>query len=144
MDWHRPQFDAWTNNIRAAVDEAQRPAVIVAHSLGVIAAIHATYNIIGKIAGGFFVTPPSKASIEVIEAIDSAFAAEPLGILPYPSIIIASRDDPFSNYADSEALAKQIGAEISDAGSSGHINVDSGHGPWPEGLLRFAGFMKAL
>jgi predicted alpha/beta hydrolase family esterase len=144
MDWHRPRFQAWINNIRTAVDEAQRPVVIVAHSLGVTAAIHATYNTAGKIAGGFFVAPPSKASIKVIEAIDPAFAAEPAGVLSYPSIIVASRDDPFSDYAESEGLAQQIGAGLADAGNSGHINMESGHGPWPEGLLRFAGFMKSL
>ena len=30
------------------------------------------------------------------------------------------------------------------AGESGHINADSGHGPWPEGLMLFAGFIKTL
>ena len=41
-------------------------------------------------------------------------------------------------------MAYAWGAAIADAGSSGHINVESGHGPWPEGLMRFAGFLKAL
>jgi predicted alpha/beta hydrolase family esterase len=31
-----------------------------------------------------------------------------------------------------------------DAGAAGHINVDSGHGPWPEGSLAFANFMAKL
>jgi len=41
-------------------------------------------------------------------------------------------------------LARTLGAELIDAGFSGHINSESGHGPWPEGLMRFAGFLKTL
>jgi hypothetical protein len=37
-----------------------------------------------------------------------------------------------------------IGAEMVDAGFSGHINIESGHSPWPEGVLHFAGFLKTL
>jgi predicted alpha/beta hydrolase family esterase len=35
-------------------------------------------------------------------------------------------------------------AAIVDAGDAGHVNTESGHGPWPEGLMRFAGFLKQL
>jgi predicted alpha/beta hydrolase family esterase len=58
--------------------------------------------------------------------------------------VIASRNDPFASFAESEALARTLSAELIDAGFSGHINSESGHGPWPEGLLRFAGFLKTL
>jgi uncharacterized protein len=29
-------------------------------------------------------------------------------------------------------LARTLGAELIDTGFSGHINIESGHGPWPE------------
>ena len=38
----------------------------------------------------------------------------------------------------------QLRATLSDAGESGHINVESGHGPWPEGLLQFGQFLRKL
>jgi uncharacterized protein len=41
-------------------------------------------------------------------------------------------------------LARTLDAELADAGLSGHINSESGHGPWPEGLMRFATFLKPL
>lgn len=47
-DWHAPDRDAWVGNIVAAVHAASRPAVLVAHSLGVIAIAHAA----PKLAGG--------------------------------------------------------------------------------------------
>ena len=41
-------------------------------------------------------------------------------------------------------MAKAWNVELVDAGASGHLNDESGHGPWPEGLMRFAGFLKSL
>ncbi|MGD0720929.1 MAG: alpha/beta hydrolase [Roseiarcus sp.] len=28
--------------------------------------------------------------------------------------------------------------------AAGHVNVACGHGPWPEGLLQLAGFLRTL
>jgi predicted alpha/beta hydrolase family esterase len=64
--------------------------------------------------------------------------------LPFPAVLIASRDDSYADYLESEKLAHDWHAELVDAGASGHINDESGHGPWPEGLMRFAGFLKTL
>jgi predicted alpha/beta hydrolase family esterase len=82
--------------------------------------------------------------VAALPSIDPAFVTAPLERLPFPGLIIASRDDPYAPHADNERLAGTLGAELSDAGQSGHINADSGHGPWPKGLMRFAGFMKRL
>ncbi|MFC6051089.1 RBBP9/YdeN family alpha/beta hydrolase, partial [Methylobacterium hispanicum] len=73
-----------------------------------------------------------------------AFAPLPRDPLPFPSLVVASRTDPHCDYARAEDFAYAWGAAIVDAGDSGHINVASGHGPWPEGLMRLAGFMKTL
>ena len=43
-----------------------------------------------------------------------------------------------------EKLAGLWGATLVDAGETGHINAASGHGPWPEGLLQFGKFLRAL
>jgi hypothetical protein len=98
----------------------------------------------GKVKGGFLVAPPSAKVLAGFDALDPAFLTPPGEPLPFPSIVIASRDDPFASFAESEALARTLGAELIDAGFSGHINSESGHGPWPEGVMRFAGFLKTL
>jgi hypothetical protein len=41
-------------------------------------------------------------------------------------------------------LAADLGAQFLDAGAAGHINVASGHGPWPEGSMAFANFIAKL
>jgi uncharacterized protein len=148
-DWEKPGLAAWRDRIVEEVERAARPVVLVAHSLGVLAAVHAAPFLAkgetsGKIKGGFLVAPPSVKILAGLDALDPAFLTFLDKPLPFPSLLIASRDDPYSSFADSEALARTLGAELIDAGFSGHINVESGHGPWPEGLLRFVGFLKTL
>lgn len=143
-DWHRPQLDAWVRELVAAVEGATRPVVLVAHSLGVITVAHAANRIAESVVGAFLVAPPSAAVLRSLDAVDPAFAAMPETSLPFPALLIASRDDSYASYAESEALAKAWHIELVDAGVSGHINDESGHGPWPEGLMRFAGFLKSL
>jgi hypothetical protein len=41
-----------------------------------------------------------------------------------------------------EAWAAQLAAKLIDAGFSGHIDSESGHGLRPEGLMRFAAFFE--
>ncbi len=148
-DWEHPDLGDWTGRIAAAVGSATKPVILVAHSLGAIAAVQVAQNLAaqeldGKIAGGFFVAPPSERVMTEHAAIDPGFARVPTAPLPFPSVLVASRDDPFSTYGEAEDMAYAWGAALADAGFSGHINVASGHGPWPEGLMRFAGFLKKL
>ena len=42
------------------------------------------------------------------------------------------------------ALARDWGAELIDAGEAGGLDAASGHGPWPEGLMRLAAFIKGI
>jgi predicted alpha/beta hydrolase family esterase len=142
-DWDRPKLEEWRCRIVDSVEEAERPVILIAHSLGVLAAAHAAPHLGKKVSGGFFVAPPSSVSLAKMEAVDPAFSA-PAAPLLFPTLLIASRNDPFASFEESEALGTALGAELVDAGFSGHINSDSGHGPWPEGLLRFASLLKRL
>jgi uncharacterized protein len=144
-DWQRPVFGPWVEGIRQAVAASTKPVVLVAHSLGVHAAVHAAPGFAsGKVAGAFLVTPPSDTAVMAArEIMDPAFVA-PAPRLAFPSVLIASRNDSFSSYEWSEAFAARLGAELIDAGEQGHINGASGHGPWPEGLMSFAGFLRKL
>jgi len=141
-DWSTPRLVDWEARIVAAVERATRPAVLVAHSLGALAAAHAAPKVAPWVKGAFLVAPPSIHS-PALTAIDRAFFGE-LRPLTFPGVVVAGQDDPHSSLAAARAFADRLGAEFSDAGASGHINAESGHGPWPEGLMRFAGFLRAL
>lgn len=143
-DWDRPQLEDWRGRIVAEAEAAEKPVILVAHSLGAVAVAHAAAELKGKVRGAFLVAPPSPRMMASLAPIDPAFAAVPMTPLPFPAVLVASRDDSYSDYGEAEDLARAWGAEFSDAGASGHINADSGHGPWPEGLMRFAGFLRKL
>lgn len=148
-DWERPVLAAWRGRIIEEVERALRPVVLIAHSLGVLAAVHAMLFLANgksgrKVRGGFLVAPPSAEVLSGLGSVDPAFLSLPGDPLPFPALLIASRDDPFSTFAESEALARKLGAELIGAGFAGHINSESGHGPWPEGLMRLAAFLKSL
>ena len=144
-DWDRPLLADWTAAIVRAVVASARPVVLIGHSLGVPAIAHAARRFeSGKVRGAFLVAPPAEASLQTVEGVDPAFAPFPRGPLPFPALLVASRNDRFADFAASEDLSYDWGAQIIDAGEAGHINAESGHGPWPEGLMRFAAFMAKL
>ena len=143
-DWDAPDPSAWARAIEAAAAVGERPIVLVSHSLGSVASAMAAPALAGRnVRGAFLVTPPSAERLA-----GAGFAGPttwwPRAPLPFASIVVASRDDPWAAFADSEKLAAQWGSTLADAGACGHLNAESGHGPWPEGLIRFAGFLRAL
>ncbi len=142
-NFERPRLEAWRRRIVAEVEASEKPVVLVAHSLGVIAVAHAAAEIKGKVRGAFLVAPPSPRAIAEM-AIDAEFGAVPMAPLPFPAVLVASRDDSYAQYGEVEELARSWRARLVDAGIAGHINAESGHGPWPEGLLHFAKFLSTL
>jgi predicted alpha/beta hydrolase family esterase len=53
--------------------------------------------------------------------------------LPFFARVIASDDDPYAELARARQFAADWGAELTVLHRAGHINVDAGFGPWPEG-----------
>ena len=144
-DWHTPEPAAWKGRIVEAVAAANRPVILIAHSLGVVAAVEAAPDFAaGVVRGALLVALPDIEEAPHLPESVRAFAPLPRDPLPFPALLVASRTDPHCTYARAEDFAYAWGAQIVDAGESGHINVASGHGPWPEGLMRLAGFLKTL
>lgn len=143
-DWDRPDRDDWVARLVAAVEAAEKPVVVVAHSLGVPTLLHAAPLLPpGKVKGAFLVAPPDLER-EGVEALLTPFSPVPTDPLPFPSVLIASRSDPFCDYRRAEGFALDWGSAIVDAGDAGHINTQAGFGPWPEGSMRLLGFLQSL
>lgn len=144
-DWYKPQRAEWAGRIVEEIRAATRPVVLVAHSAGVSAVDHAAEWLReGEVAGAFLVAPPSERAKRAIPGMPADFAQHRRAKLPFPSMLVASRTDPYCPLAEAQDLAGHWGSQFVDAGESGHINSESGHGPWPEGLLKFASFLKRL
>jgi predicted alpha/beta hydrolase family esterase len=89
------------------------------------------------VMGALLVAPPEVDLAPVDERLKS-FAHTPKGLLPFPSIIVTSHDDPYVRFHRARRLAQFWGGRFADAGAVGHINAESGLGDWAFGqfLLR--------
>lgn len=144
VEWSKPVRDDWVAEVVKAVNAAERPVVVVAHSLGIPTFIHALPEIADKIKGAFLVAPPDVADSSIRPKHLMTFGPYPREPFTFPSVVIASRNDSYCRYEVAEDLAAAWGSMLIDAGEAGHINGDSGHGPWPEGSMVFAQFLSKL
>lgn len=144
-DWYKPSRHVWAERIVAAVRAATRPVVLVAHSAGCSAVAYAAEHLKPReVAGAFLVAPASERAKRAVPGMGADFIEHRRQPLPFRSVLIASATDPYCTLDEARELAQAWGSEFVEAGDSGHLNTESGHGPWPDGLLRFAGFMKSL
>ena len=151
-EWSKPVRDDWTAAMAAAVNQADRPVVIVAHSLGVATAVQALPLFRQPVAGAFLVAPADVESAASWPIVDGTlwpesglgFAPVPLQPLPFSSMLLASSDDPYCRLQRARHFAAAWESEFVEVGPAGHINAESGHGPWPDGVLRFGRFLAGL
>jgi predicted alpha/beta hydrolase family esterase len=126
-DWGLPDLDAWAQRIREAVDGCALPPVIIAHSFGVLASVQASRQTTRRIGAALLVAP---ADPEVF----GYAGLLPKHPLPFPTILVGSRSDPWMAFDQARLWASRWGSRFVDAGYVAHINTDSGHGRWPLGL----------
>ncbi|MDK3022370.1 alpha/beta hydrolase [Cupriavidus taiwanensis] len=130
-DWSRPSLPLWAERVSEGVMRARRVAargaVLVAHSFGCLAALRqAALDPVG-IAGALLVAPADPDKFGVAGLL-------PAYRLPFPTILVASRNDPWMPQRTAFSWGTLWGSELVDVGHLGHINADSGLGEWPEGL----------
>ncbi|MFK7901809.1 MAG: RBBP9/YdeN family alpha/beta hydrolase [Nitratireductor sp.] len=143
-DWHKPVFEDWKQNLIEAVNAAKKPVILVGHSIGAQVIVHAAKEFKKPVAGALLVAPPDVANPNIRPKHLLTFGPAQTDPLPFPSVTIASRNDHFCEFSVAEVMAASWGSLFIDAGESGHINSESGHGPWPEGLMVFGRFLKQL
>ena len=132
-DWERPTLGEWTASLAESV--RRRPgAVLVGHSLGCALIAHLAQINGGRGIGGALMVAPAEVNANgAAGRLLEGFSPMPRLRLPFPSTVVASRNDPFVEITRAEAFARSWGSTFVDLGLAGHINVDSGHGPWTEG-----------
>lgn len=142
IDWERPVLAAWAGEVRTALARAAEPVRLFAHSFGCLAAVVAAADRPEQVAELILVAPANPARFDFTglrpEGNDagawSLSSALPLRALNVNGCVVASRNDPWLSYAQAEALAASWGLVLLDAGDAGHINPESGYGPWPLAL----------
>jgi predicted alpha/beta hydrolase family esterase len=131
-DWEHPIKTEWVETLGREIRAAGEPVVVIAHSLGCIAVVHCAGAGALPVRAALLVAPPDVEDPDFPPVIEG-FAPVPRARLPFPSVVVASRNDPFAAFEHSRGLAEAWGSRFVDAGRSGHVNPDAGFGPWPLG-----------
>ena len=134
--WTMPHRNSWVTKLDQAISQAQAPVILVAHSLGCLAVAwwaHLTAQPYGWPVAGALLVAPADVDRDDARAEVSTFAPAPKVALPFPSIVVASTDDPWIAIERAHSLAVDWGSHFVDAGAQGHLNATSGLGWWPEG-----------
>jgi uncharacterized protein len=142
-DWTKPLRGDWLARLEDVVLSRDEPAVLVAHSLGCIltAAWSAVSKNAHRVKAALLVAPGDVERPDIREQIPTWSPIE-LRSLAFPSVLLASRDDPYCEFERARLFAHAWGAQFMDYGACGHINADSGLASWPEGHVLLQDLMK--
>ena len=134
--WDTPHRNSWVTKLDQAIRGAQAPVVLAAHSLGCLAvawwASLSPQPFGWPVAGALLVAPADVDRADAQQEL-KALAPAPRTPLPFPSIVVASSDDPWIDIERAHSLAVDWGSHFVDAGPQGHLNAASGIGWWNEG-----------
>jgi predicted alpha/beta hydrolase family esterase len=135
-DWVWPRRGDWLARLDECLLADDRPAVLVAHSLGCqLVAAWAAHSAAHRTR----VKPPCWSRRRT-PSVPTCRRSWPAGAqivrqrLPFPALVVYSEDDPFCAPHRAREMAAAWGARAHSLGARGHINADSGLGDWPDGL----------
>lgn len=117
----------------AAIDG---PVILVAHSAGVMITAHWAQKYSRPIHGALLAAPadlesPMPAGYPAPEQIAaSGWLPIPRAPLPFPSIVVASSNDPLGAPERIRQLAADWGSRLVEIGAVGHLNPAAGFGRW--------------
>ncbi len=136
-NWKQPVCGDWVENLEKYVKQAGSEVKIVAHSLGCLLLAQWAAQTDLKIAGALLVAVPDPSG-KNFPTQASGFSPIADTMFDFPSIVVASSNDPYSGLEFSKNCAKNWGSTLIELGNFGHINSSSGLGNWSEGLKLLA------
>jgi predicted alpha/beta hydrolase family esterase len=142
--WDEPDLADWCQALDMAV-QLHQPAdvVLVAHSLGCLAAGSWLRQARPRIRGAFLVAPPDAAGPNFPAAAPSFTTIKPAP-LTVPGLVVSSDDDPYCTPQAAQRLAAGWGAGLVSIGPAGHVNAASGLGAWETGRALLDAFTAGL
>jgi predicted alpha/beta hydrolase family esterase len=146
--WDQPDRHDWVATLDATVRELGPDTVIVAHSLGTLAVAHWAASHAATHAGGK--APVAAALLVAVPDPDGPnfpaqarhFKPLPLQALGFPSVVVASDNDPYGNPVYAAAIAQAWNSRFIAIGPQGHINAASGLGDWAQGKALLAELLQ--
>ncbi|QKL60719.1 serine hydrolase family protein [Ralstonia solanacearum] len=97
------------------------------------------------VAGAFLVAPSDIDRLVELPGYP-AIGFEPVITkrLPFPSVVLASRNDDRVAFDRAEAFAAAWGSSFVDVGAQGHIGSAAKLGLWPQGLVWLGQFISSI
>jgi hypothetical protein len=139
QDWMVPECSAWASVLEETIRRTQAPVVILAHSIGCLAAVFAIAK--APVAAVVLVAPADAERANAPGALHT-FTPIPMKPLATPALLVASDSDPYCTLERAEAFAQAWKADLEIVTGGGHINADAGFGPWPDGWLMVGTWLK--
>jgi predicted alpha/beta hydrolase family esterase len=132
-DWDNPNCEEWAAALETAVKRAgSERLVVVAHSLACLVVAHWAARPHTPIKAALLVAVPNPNGPNFPkEAI--GFSVTPEQKFSFPSMVVASSNDPYGTLEHTAHLASAWGSEFVNIGDHGHINASSGLGAWDKG-----------
>jgi predicted alpha/beta hydrolase family esterase len=146
-DWDEPDYAEWAPRLTAAVEQAARPVLLIAHSLGTSLTMRWSFDQPGaakKVAGAFLVAPTDRDRPGASASPSRGFGPMILRRLPFPSMVVASRDDDRVSFERAREFAAAWGSAFVDSGNLGHMGSAQKLGVWPAGLVWLGQFLATL
>jgi predicted alpha/beta hydrolase family esterase len=143
QSWSAPHLVDWIAALDRAVELSYRPPILVAHSLACLLVAHWAARSACPIGGALLVSVPDpKGSRFPSEATE--FREIPDQGLRFPSLILASCDDPYADLKAVRELAGRWGSSVIELGALGHINAASSLGDWQQGRWLLSAFAAGI
>lgn len=145
-DWAYPERSKWIRRLDQEIRRSPTAVVIAAHSLGALtvawwAKERWSLGYQDRVIGALLVAPPDVERGHGRKRMEG-FAPIPREPLPFPTLLVASRNDPYASIDTSNRLAAMWGSTFVDGGELGHINADSGIGEWTDGVRLLASLVS--
>lgn len=145
-EWDAPNFSDWSRRLSEVVSSCDRPILLVAHSLGTALVTRWAVTVQPKTVAGAFLVATSDIDRFAGTSGYPVRGFDPIVMkpLPFPSIVLASRNDEKVSLDRSRAFATAWRASFVDVGDLGHIGSFEKLGVWPIGLVWFGQFVSSI
>lgn len=135
-EWDAPRREDWVACLDAALLSVTDPVVLVAHGAACAVVVHWAVGSRParhlKVRAALLVAPSDPEGPHFPPG-PTGFAPVPAVRLPFPSLVVASDNDPYVSLERARRYADTWGSGLEVRRGAGHLSADAGCGPWPEG-----------
>jgi predicted alpha/beta hydrolase family esterase len=142
-DWDHPNCTDWVECLNELIQTIDGPILLASHSLGGSTIVEWSKKYSANIFGAFMVAVPDVESENIPNEI-TGYQTPALEKLPFPSMVLASTNNPYSTLDRTSYFSQAWGSAQTIVGNLEQVNADSNIGDWPEGLNLLNEFIKSI